>query len=74
MDNYTKYNYAPERTGGVKCPVCSAMIPVSIMDIAFCRGVRCAVCGLELTIEPNASKAAIQASKVVVESQKSNRL
>lgn len=59
-----------QQTPGLKCPQCSQFIPTSISELLSAQALRCPFCGLELTINRNESKRAMEILKEVDDATK----
>lgn len=55
---------------GMKCPVCGTFIPTSIQELLNAKGLVCPNCGLELSINRNESRRAMEILQDVDNAQK----
>jgi len=54
-----------QQTPGLKCPQCGQFIPTTISELLSAQALRCPYCGLELTINRQESKQAMDILKEV---------
>ena len=54
-----------QQTPGLKCPRCSQFIPTTISELLSAPALVCPYCGLELSINRNESKQAMEILKEV---------
>lgn len=59
-----------QRQPGLSCPQCQRFIPTSITELLSARGLCCPHCGLELTINRQESKRAMEILQKVDDAQK----
>ena len=50
-----------QHTPGLACPECGFFIHMTIEDVLYKQGIKCASCGLELTMNRNMSQESLQA-------------
>ncbi len=58
------------KQNGFGCPVCNHFIPTSVLELVSQSVVICPTCGLNLAIEKENSRKAMEILKKVVEGQK----
>jgi len=54
-----------QQTPGLKCPQCGQFIPTTISELLSAQSLHCPYCGLELTINRQESKQAMEILKEV---------
>jgi uncharacterized paraquat-inducible protein A len=54
-----------QQTPGLKCPQCGQFIPTTINELLSAQALKCPYCGLELTINRNESRQAMEILKEV---------
>ena len=54
-----------QQTPGLKCPQCGHFITTTISELLSAQALRCPFCGLELTINRNESRQAMELLKEV---------
>lgn len=59
-----------QKTPGLNCPKCGHFIPTTISELLTAQGLLCPHCHLQLTINRNESKKAMEILKNVDEAQK----
>lgn len=58
----TNTNETPKQhTPGMACPECGFFISMSIEDVLYKQGIKCASCGLEMMMNRNMSRESLQA-------------
>lgn len=60
----------PDRVAGFPCPVCGIFIPTTINDLLYASSLSCPSCRLQLDIDRNDSKKALEVLSQVDEAQK----
>lgn len=59
-----------QQTPGLKCPECGQFIPTTINELLSASALHCPYCGLELIINRNESKHAMEILKEVDDASK----
>jgi len=54
---------------GLKCPVCGNLIQISVADLLFSQKIVCPKCRLNISIDRNESKKAMEILKKVNDAQ-----